>query len=108
MNDEHAMRHDPCVWKAICGDLIIGCTFMWYGHGKRDIIFVTLKHETLKNILLSLHICIWPLFVMFNCVFVTFPCGIMGRVWYLIISVPDLCPLSYFDEDISLINSKEK
>ena len=22
------------------------------------------------------------LFVMFNCVFVTFPCGILGQVWY--------------------------
>ena len=38
----------------------------------------------------------WLLFVMFNCVFVTFPCGILGQVWYLIISNPDLCRLSYF------------
>ena len=36
------------------------------------------------------------LFVMFNCVFVTFPCGILGLVWYLIVSIPDLCCLSYF------------
>ena len=34
-------------------------------------------------------------FVMFNCVFVTFPCGILGQVWYLIESIPDLCHLSY-------------
>ena len=33
---------------------------------------------------------------MFNCVFVTFPCGILGQVWYLIVSIPDLCHLSYF------------
>ena len=38
----------------------------------------------------------WLLFVMFNCVFVTFPCGILGQVWYLIVSIPDLCHLSYF------------
>ena len=31
------------------------------------------------------------LFVMFNCVFVTFLCGILGQVWYLIVSIPDLC-----------------
>ena len=37
------------------------------------------------------------LFVMFNCVFVTFPCGILGQVWYLIVSIPDLCRLSYLD-----------
>ena len=23
----------------------------------------------------------WLLFVMFNCYFVTFPCGILGQVW---------------------------
>ena len=33
----------------------------------------------------------------FNCVFVTFPCGILGQVWYLIVSIPDLFRLSYFD-----------
>ena len=38
----------------------------------------------------------WLLFVMFKCVFVTFPCGILGQVWYLIVSIPDRCPLSYF------------
>ena len=29
-------------------------------------------------------------------VFVTFPCGTLGHVWYLIVSIPDLCRLSYF------------
>ena len=38
----------------------------------------------------------WLSFVMLNCVFVTFPCGILGQVWYLIVSIPDLCSLSYF------------
>ena len=33
---------------------------------------------------------------MSNSVFVTFPCGILGQVRYLIESTPDLCPLSYF------------
>ena len=36
------------------------------------------------------------LFVMFNCVFVTFPCGILGQVRHLIVSIPDLSRLSYF------------
>ena len=31
------------------------------------------------------------------CIFVTFLCGILGQVWYLIISVPDLSCLSYFE-----------
>ena len=40
----------------------------------------------------------WLLFVMFNCVFVTIPCGILGQVWYLIVSIPDLCHLSYLSQ----------
>ena len=38
----------------------------------------------------------------FNCliVFVTFPCGILGQVWYLIASIPDLCHLSYFYNEV--------
>ena len=32
----------------------------------------------------------WLLFVMFL-VFFTFPCGILGQVWYFIVSFPDLC-----------------
>ena len=39
----------------------------------------------------------WLLFVIFNCVFITFPCGILGQVWYLIVSFLDLCRLSYVD-----------
>ena len=35
-------------------------------------------------------------FVMFNCVSVTFPCGIPGQLWYLIVWIPDLYRLSYF------------
>ena len=32
------------------------------------------------------------------CIFVTFPCGILGQLWYLIVSFPDICCLSNFDE----------
>ena len=31
------------------------------------------------------------LFVMSKCDFVTFPCGILSQVWYLIVMIPDLC-----------------
>ena len=30
------------------------------------------------------------------CVFATFPCGILGHVWYLIVLIPDYCLCSYF------------
>ena len=38
----------------------------------------------------------WLSFVVSDCEFVTFPFGILGRVWYLIVSIPDLCTLTYF------------
>ena len=38
----------------------------------------------------------WLSFVVLNCVVVTVPFGILGQVWYLIVSIPDLCHLSYF------------
>ena len=38
----------------------------------------------------------WLLLVMFYCIFVTFLCDILGQVWYLIVSFPDLCHHSYF------------
>ena len=34
------------------------------------------------------------------CVFVTFPFGIMGQVRYLIVSISDLCHLSYFVQSL--------
>ena len=34
--------------------------------------------------------------VVFACVFVTFPCGILGLLCHLIVSIPDICLLPYF------------
>ena len=34
---------------------------------------------------------------MFILFFVTFPCGILGQVWDLIVTFPDLCHLSFLD-----------
>ena len=39
----------------------------------------------------------WLSFAMFNCVFDTFPRGILDQLLYLSVSVPDLCHLSYYD-----------
>ena len=43
------------------------------------------------------------LFVMFNCAFASFSCGILGQVRYLILSIPNLCRLSYFQSFIDVI-----
>ena len=42
------------------------------------------------------------LYVMFYCVFVTFLCGVLGQVWYLIVSIPDFCLLTYDDSVLLL------
>ena len=39
--------------------------------------------------------------VMFSCVFVTFPCGVLDQEWYFIVSIPDLCFLPYFRHELS-------
>ena len=36
------------------------------------------------------------------CIFVTFPCGILGQVLYLTVSFPDLWLLSYFHKSLFL------
>ena len=44
------------------------------------------------------------LYVMFSCVFVTFLCGVLGQVCYLVVSIPNLCLLSYFVESRGLLS----
>ena len=38
--------------------------------------------------------------------FVTFPCGILGQKRYLIVSIPDLCHLSYFVANMKVAKSR--
>ena len=38
--------------------------------------------------------------VTFFLCFVTFQYGVLGQVWYLIVSIPDLCLLSYFHRNL--------
>ena len=39
----------------------------------------------------------WLSFVVSNCEFVNFPLvTVRGQVWYLIVSIPNLCTLTYF------------
>ena len=42
----------------------------------------------------------WLSLLVYNCEFVTFNFGILGQVWYLIVSIPDLCTLTFFDSVI--------
>ena len=42
----------------------------------------------------------WLSFVVSAVSFCHFPIGILGQVWYLIVSIPDLCTLTYFVRDL--------
>ena len=65
-------------------------------------MFHVCLYYTVLSVPCSLEITCWEraellalMCVTFPCVFVTFPYGILGQVWYLIASIPDLC-LLYF------------
>ena len=40
------------------------------------------------------------LYVMFSCVYVTFPYGVMGRAWYAIVWIPDICIFLYVSKKV--------
>ena len=42
------------------------------------------------------------MYVMFSYVLVTLPCGVLGQVWYLIVSILDFCLLPFFAMSMSL------
>ena len=48
----------------------------------------------------------WLSFVVSAVSFRHFPIGILGQVWYLIVSIPYLCTLTYFEEEHPHLASK--
>ena len=42
------------------------------------------------------------------CDFVTFSYDILGQVWYLIVSIPDPCCLSYFEKNQQMTKRHEQ
>ena len=58
----------------------------WKYYLKQDLFIAALWSPAGKGLTT------WLSFVMLNSVFVIFLCGILGQVWYLIVSIPDLCP----------------
>ena len=79
--------------------------FIWYKYLSIIIyldIFVFRVCHAFLPVHCSLVVTCWErdnllvlLCVMFYCGFVTFPCGVLGQVWYLFVSNPDICPLTF-------------
>ena len=42
------------------------------------------------------------LYVTFCCVLITFPYGVLGQVWYLIVSMPDRCIVPYMKHGVGI------
>ena len=57
-----------------------------------SVFFVALWSPVGKGLTCTLAL----LCVTFSCAFVTFPYGVLGQVGYSIVSIPDICLLSYF------------
>ena len=60
-----------------------------------SLLFIAALWSHAKKRLTSL--LLFVMFVMFICVFVTFPCRILGQIRYLIVSISDICRLTYYD-----------
>ena len=50
----------------------------------------------------------WLLFVMFNCVFVIFPFGILGQMWRLIVQISDFCRIFTFHKTLTATLHQEE
>ena len=48
----------------------------------------------------------WLSFVVSNCECRHFPVGIQGQVWYLIVSIPDLCTITNIDGMLRIKSNK--
>ena len=92
---------DPLI-QALCQSRH-GVWGLTHHHANTTVFCFGYEDNPIKNVTCSLAVTCreWAdllalLYVMFYCVFVTFPCGVLGHVWCLIVSIPDLCLLSYF------------
>ena len=54
---EHTVHHTPGLFNGIWFDVAIETTYMRYGHGRKGIVGITLKPESLKTWAHSLHTC---------------------------------------------------
>ena len=97
------------------GNCLSPPVYIYYWRSKEVllwILFVICVSCLSCCLICSLQPCIWStagkgltlalLCVMLSCVFVTIPNAVLGLVWYLIVSIPGLCLLPYFDKIWSL------
>ena len=117
-NSTHAKKQWPCtrtkwficalVWTIFLTDVQRQCFFYW-----PLLLFMLCVCHAVLSVLCSLVVtCLERvgrlafLSVMLSCVIVTFLCGVLGRVWYLIASIPDICLiLNYIYHELASIKN---
>ena len=68
-------------WPVWC--LVLGpCFVVWFLRGFLGSFL--LEHYFIMKL-------VKDLLALFSCAFVTFPYGVLGQVWYVIVLIPDLC-----------------
>ena len=72
------------------------------------ILFVFVCH-TFLSVPCNLVVTCWEradllalLYMVLSCVFVIFPYGVLGQVYYLSVLIPDLCLLTHFNDTLRL------
>ena len=84
------------------GSAVVTTRKKFSSHGRSFVFFVSCVSHAFTYVHCCLVVTCWERTdllalvgdVYCNCV--TFPCDILGQVWYLIVSFPDLCHPSYF------------
>ena len=93
---------DTCDWHVY---VLIGDFLLWIICGFCVLCFSCFRIYSLRSPACG-HLLGWAdLFALVGdvyCIFSPFPCGILGQVWYLIVSFPNLCRLSFFDTSLLL------
>ena len=79
-----------CKPNTFCGSFVffMSCVCHYFASVQSCLVVTCCERANLLTL-----VCDVLLFFFF---FVTFPCGVLGQVWYLIVAIPDLCRLSYF------------
>ena len=89
VSDSYYSNPQDCVYNLLPLDLLFFCSVLCLLCPCVRLFICALWSPAGKDLIS------WLSFVVSNCEFVTFPIGILGQVWYLIVSIPDLCTLTY-------------
>ena len=79
--------------------VVVGRLFLAVPRGCLQFVIVVFPNHTHLLFLWSpawKRLTSWLLYAVFTVFLVIFPCGVLGQVWYLNVSIPDLCLLPYF------------